>query len=95
MYSSSNVLVLTDNDLIGAGAHKATYIHPQDKTLCVKIARNAHDVDLKRELAYRSIIAKQHKIPTLMPIMAPLRLTRALVISLSAFLIVIVKPASL
>ena len=66
MYSSSNVLVLTDNDLIGAGAHKATYIHPQDKTLCVKIARNAHDVDLKRELAYRSIIAKQHKIPTLM-----------------------------
>ena len=67
MYSSSKVLVLTDNDLIGAGAHKATYIHPQDKTLCVKIARNAHDVDLKRELAYRSIIAKQHKIPTLMP----------------------------
>lgn len=67
MYSSSKVLVLTDNDLIGAGAHKVAFIHPQDKNLCVKIAKNVHDVDLKRELAYRSIMAKQHKTTTLMP----------------------------
>ena len=67
MYSSSTILLLSDKELIGAGAHKATYMHPQDKTLCVKIAKNVHDVDLERELAYRSIIAKQHKTTTLMP----------------------------
>lgn len=68
MTSASNQLFLTDADLIGEGAHKITYAHPTKKNLCVKLTRTPHDIDLKRELAYRHAREKHHKLSKLIPL---------------------------
>lgn len=68
MPSASNQLILTDACLIGAGAHKITYAHPDKKNLCVKLTRTAHDIDLERELAYRKAREKHYKPSKLMPL---------------------------
>lgn len=46
-------IFLTEELLIGKGAHKKTYIDPADTTRCIKIPYTAQDVDLERELQYR------------------------------------------
>lgn len=68
MTSASNQLLLNDADLIGEGAHKITYAHPNKKNLCVKLIKTAHDTDLERELKYRHSREKQHKSSKLMPL---------------------------
>ena len=68
MTSAPNQLILTDANLIGAGAHKITYAHPNKKNLCVKVTRSTHDIDLERELAYRKAREKHHKLSKLMPL---------------------------
>ena len=68
MPSASNQLILTDANLIGAGAHKITYAYPEKKNLCVKVTKSTHDIDLERELAYRKAREKHHKLSKLMPL---------------------------
>ncbi len=48
-------LILTDDLFIGAGGHQATYIHPIDKSKCIKIPHTPDDGDVKKELRYRRI----------------------------------------
>lgn len=51
------VLNLTEDLLLGAGGHQATYIHPDDPSKCVKIAFDPEDGDVKKELRYRRMCA--------------------------------------
>ena len=51
----NDILTLTDDLLIGAGGHQASYIHPVDKTKCIKIPHTQDDGDVKKELRYRRI----------------------------------------
>lgn len=54
-------LVLNEADLIGKGAHKATYFYPGEKGKCVKIPYETPDVDVKKELLYRKILTLRGK----------------------------------
>ena len=51
------MLTLTEDLLLGAGGHQATYIHPEDPSKCVKIAFDPADGDVKKELRYRRMCA--------------------------------------
>ncbi|MDY2636569.1 MAG: YrbL family protein [Phascolarctobacterium sp.] len=68
MTSASDILYLKDADIIGEGAHKITYKHPNNKALCIKIAKQGNDIDLKRELDYRNVLQKKKKTPKLLPL---------------------------
>lgn len=68
MTSESDILYLSDTDIIGRGAHKITYKHPNNKALCVKIAKQLNDIDIKRELEYRNVLLKRKKTPKLLPL---------------------------
>ena len=64
---NDNTLYLTSDLIIGVGHHKTTYLHPSDATLCIKIPFHQNDIDIKRELKYRSILNKRAKTPALLP----------------------------
>ena len=51
----TQTLNLDEALLLGRGHHKASYRHPDDPGLCVKIPYEVPDYDLKRELRYRQI----------------------------------------
>ena len=53
------ILELSEELFIGKGGHQATYIHPGDPSLCVKIPHDPKDVDVKKELRYRRICEEQ------------------------------------
>lgn len=67
MKADSEVLTLTDEFFIGQGAHKKVYMHPTNKSLCIKILFSTPDVDLDRELYYRSTRQKRHLKTTMLP----------------------------
>ncbi|MBO7191744.1 MAG: hypothetical protein J6V32_06650 [Elusimicrobiaceae bacterium] len=51
--SQNNILYLSNDTLIGQGTHKKCFLHPSDKTKCIKIAYNSlGEKDLKREIFY-------------------------------------------
>ena len=54
-----SILEITAELFIGEGGHQATYIHPLDKTKCVKIPHDPEDGDVKKELRYRRMCAKK------------------------------------
>lgn len=52
-----NVLTINEELFIGSGGHQATYIHPIDKTKCIKIPHSQDDGDVRKEMRYRKICA--------------------------------------
>lgn len=65
---SESKLMLTDNLLIGKGAHKATYIHPENPNVCVKILFQTPDIDWEREKQYRRSRQLRHLTSDLLPV---------------------------
>ena len=55
----SKLLEIKEELFIGAGGHNATYIHPIDKTKCIKIPHTPDDGDVKKEMRYRRMCAKK------------------------------------
>lgn len=53
MENKDKQLILTEENLLGQGAHKKVYRHPKDPTRCVKICFKEDDEDIRRELDYR------------------------------------------
>jgi len=49
----AEVIHLTEDLLIGKGAHKKVYIDPTDADRCIKIPHVTPDADLEKELQYR------------------------------------------
>lgn len=49
----AEIVHLSEELLIGKGAHKKTYADPADETRCIKIPFVTPDTDLERELRYR------------------------------------------
>lgn len=62
----AKVLVLTEDLFLGKGAHKATYVHPEDISKCVKVPYKLPDTDVDRELEYRAALKKQKKNPSML-----------------------------
>ena len=54
-----SILEIKKELFIGAGGHNATYIHPIDKTKCIKIPHDPNDGDVKKEMRYRKMCAKK------------------------------------
>ena len=54
-----SILEIKKELFIGAGGHNATYIHPIDKTKCIKIPHDPNDGDVKKEMRYRRMCAKK------------------------------------
>ena len=54
-----SILQIKQELFIGAGGHNATYIHPVDKTKCIKIPHTPDDGDVKKEMRYRRMCAKK------------------------------------
>ncbi|MBR4904973.1 MAG: hypothetical protein IKZ53_09915 [Selenomonadaceae bacterium] len=54
-----DILKVNEELLIGSGSRQATYIHPLDKTKCVKIPHNQNDSDFRKEMRYRRICARK------------------------------------
>ena len=54
-----SILEIKKELFIGAGGHNATYIHPLDKTKCIKIPHDPNDGDVKKEMRYRRMCAKK------------------------------------
>ncbi len=54
-----SILEIKQELFIGAGGHNATYIHPIDKTKCIKIPHTPDDGDVKKEMRYRKMCAKK------------------------------------
>ena len=52
-------LILTEELFIGKGGHQTSYIHPIDKTKCIKIPHTPDDGDVKKEMRYRKICRKK------------------------------------
>lgn len=67
MDSTIDKIILRDDELLGEGAHKKAYMHPTQKSLCVKLIKNINDTDLKRELEYRRIRDKHKQTSQLLP----------------------------
>lgn len=60
-------LILTKDLFIGAGAHKKTFVHPNNSSLCVKICYVLPDVDMEKELRYRSVLKNRNRNSLLLP----------------------------
>lgn len=59
---------LTDNLFIGKGTHRACYQHPENASLCIKVAYNDGGViDFKREIKYRHILQRRHADTHILP----------------------------
>ncbi len=54
-----SILEIRQELFIGAGGHQATYIHPVDKTKCVKIPHTPDDGDVRKEMRYRKMCARK------------------------------------
>jgi len=54
-----SIIEITPELFIGEGGHQATYIHPIDKTKCIKIPHDPEDGDVKKEMRYRRMCAKK------------------------------------
>lgn len=54
-----SVLTINEELFIGSGGHQATYIHPIDRTKCIKIPHLPDDGDVRKEMRYRRICAKK------------------------------------
>ena len=54
-----NPLTIDESLFIGSGGHQATYIHPIDRTKCIKIPHMPDDGDVRKEMRYRQICAKK------------------------------------
>ena len=54
-----SILKINEELFIGAGGHQATYIHPIDKTKCIKIPHMKDDGDVRKEMRYRKICARK------------------------------------
>ena len=63
-----NILDLSNAVLIGKGTHKKCFVHPQDPSLCVKVAYNELGKrDLNREVKYLSGGYRRKHISTILP----------------------------
>jgi len=52
---SEGILHLKNENFIGKGCHKLTYLDPRDKKRCIKVIYNSEgNIDISRELRYRS-----------------------------------------
>lgn len=54
-----SILEIKQELFIGAGGHQATYIHPVDKTKCIKIPHTPDDGDVRKEMRYRKMCARK------------------------------------
>ena len=51
-------IFLREELFIGKGGHQATYVHPENPAMCIKIPHDPQDGDVKKELRYRRMCAK-------------------------------------
>ena len=63
----TEVIHLTEDLLIGKGAHKKVYTDPTDADRCIKIPHTAPDADLERELQYRRARAGRNRGSKMLP----------------------------
>lgn len=62
------MLKLDEKDIIGKGCHKKTYLHPHDKTKCIKVIYNSEgNIDIQRELRYRKYRESKGLTSTILP----------------------------
>lgn len=62
------MLKLNEEDFVGKGCHKLTYLHPDDKKKCVKIIYNKDGItDINRELRYRAYRDKKQLKSAILP----------------------------
>lgn len=54
------MLNLTEELFLGKGVHRAAYIHPKDKTKCIKILFHEPDAEWEREKRYRRSRERRH-----------------------------------
>ncbi|MBR4151789.1 MAG: hypothetical protein IKT98_02395 [Selenomonadaceae bacterium] len=55
----SNILTIKEELFIGSGGHQSTYIHPIDRTKCIKIPHSPDDGDVRKEMRYRKLCARK------------------------------------
>lgn len=68
MSTPNNILQLKDEDFVGKGCHKLTYLHPEDKKKCVKVIYNSEgNIDISRELRYRAYRDEKGQTSTVLP----------------------------
>ena len=63
---TKNILTLTDELFLGKGNHKEVYMHPINKSICVKILYKTPDTDFDREMKYRHALGKRAEEMTLL-----------------------------
>ena len=68
MTAVSKKIYIFEKDIIGTGAHKITFLHPYNNTICLKIVNQQNDTDIQRELSYRSVLEEKHKQSKLLPL---------------------------
>lgn len=61
------MVILDEKLLLGQGAHKKCYIHPDNSSLCVKVLFQEPDTDMDRELAYRKSRQRRNLKSKLLP----------------------------
>lgn len=67
-YNEETMLKLDEKDFVGKGCHKLTYLHPKDKTKCIKIIYNSEgNIDIRRELRYRAHRQEKGLTSTILP----------------------------
>lgn len=54
------MLKLTPSLFIGKGAHRECYVHSSNSDLCVKIVRNNHYKEMRREQSYYKLLNKRN-----------------------------------
>lgn len=66
--SINETIILTEDLFYGAGRHKKCYLHPDNDSLCVKIAYNrGGQIDLLREIDYIKVLKRRNKNYDLLP----------------------------
>lgn len=67
MRIKTDMVMLSEKELLGKGFHKAAYIHPDNDRLCIKVPFTWPDIDVERELSYRKILKIRNKHLSLLP----------------------------
>lgn len=62
------IIFLTDDLLLGKGAHKKVYANPSNVNQCIKVLYTVPDEDMGTELAYRKSREKRNLTSDLLPV---------------------------
>jgi len=53
------MLKLSPEHLVGSGLHRECYVHPEDKSLCVKVVTQGDNTETQREQSYYRLLEKR------------------------------------